>query len=392
MKHAAPENNGIGRRDFMKIVAAGTAAAAVAPSLAGARPFQAAQAGGKPATNIDEALKHPRTGASMPGLYPGRVAQATRENSIVNDKPDQKVVYSMLESCMLALTGASGINDAWRRFVKPEDVVGLKVNPVAGKQLSTSVEITRAVIEQLRQAGVPPANIVIWDRREFELHETGFTAENFPGVRITGTECKDGKGSFRDAEGKLYSEKRIDKDWYYWADCEETYDEETMPYMVNEGKHSYFGSVVTKDVTKIINIPILKNAGPTVTLCLKNLAYGAITNTARLHKQLWGETCAQVPCFPPLRDKVVLNIVDGIIGCYNGGPGANPQFIVPFNTIFAGTDPVAVDRIGYDIVIKKRIEMKVQKEDSPKGLAFMTLAQSYKLGTADREKITLQTA
>jgi len=150
--------------------------------------------------------------------------------------------------------------------------------------------------------------------------------------------------------------------------------------------------VATQDVTKIINIPILKHPGPTVTLCLKNLAYGAITNTARLHKQLWGETCAQVPCFPPLRDKVVLNIVDGIIGCYNGGPGANPQFIVPFNTIFAGTDPVAVDRIGYDIVIKKRIEMKVQKEDSPKGLAFMTLAQSYKLGTADREKITLQTA
>jgi hypothetical protein len=36
--------------------------------------------------------------------------------------------------------------------------------------------------------------------------------------------------------------------------------------------------------------------------------------------------------------------------------------------------------------------MKVQKEDSPKGLAFMTLAQSYKLGTADRDKITLQTA
>jgi len=163
-----------------------------------------------------------------------------------------------------------------------------------------------------------------------------------------------------------------------------------MPYMVNEGKYSYFSKICTQEVDKIINIPILKNAGPTVTLCLKNLAFGSVSNTARLHKSLWPETCAEVCAFPPLRDKVVLNIVDGLIGCYNGGPAANPQFITNYNTILAGTDPVAVDRIGHDIVIKKRIEKNIQKEDSSKSLTFMKLAGDLGLGEPDISKIQLQ--
>ncbi len=142
-------------------------------------------------------------------------------------------------------------------------------------------------------------------------------------------------------------------------------------------------------VDKIINIPILKNAGSSVTLCLKNLAYGVVSNTSRLHKDLWAETTAEVCAFPPIRDKVVLNILDGLKGCYNGGPGANPQFITNYNTLLLGSDAVAVDRVGYEIVIKKRIEEGIQKEDSAKGKNFLELAAKLDLGEADLEKIQL---
>lgn len=373
-----------GRRRFLSTLAAGTAAAAVLPHLG----FIAKAGDDKTATNIDDALKIPRTAQSLPGRYPGRVIEAYDASSVRDGIPDGGRAAVMLERSMLELTGAAGINEAWRQFVTPDDIIGLKVNPVAGKLLSTSLELTEAVVAQLVDAGVPRANIMIWDRREFELHDAGFTMERFPDVRIRGTECKDENDSFYDADGKLYGERRIDRNWFYWADCEESYDAETLPYMINEGKHSYFSRIVTEEVTKIINMPILKNAGPTVTLCLKNLAYGAISNTSRLHKPLWGETCAQVPCFPPLRDKVVLNIVDGLIGCYQGGPGANPQFIVPFHRLLVGSDPVAVDRIGYDIVLAKRLEMGVQKEPSPRGTQFLEMAAGYQLGIADPARIT----
>jgi uncharacterized protein (DUF362 family) len=87
---------------------------------------------------------------------------------------------------------------------------------------------------------------------------------------------------------------------------------------------------------------------------------------------------------------VVLNIVDGIKGCYNGGPGANPQFFTDYKTVLVGTDPVAVDRIGYEIVLKKRLEEKVQKQESPIGRKFMELAKNLGLGECDLEKIQVQ--
>ena len=385
------DNNRLDRRKFVKIITAGGFAAAFSPLLPYISKGQSKPASGAPSTNIQDALKHPRIPESMPGKFPGRVIKAVNDHSIANDLPDVPVLNRMLEKSMLALTGCSQSGAAWRTFVSPDDIIGLKVNPVAGKSLSTSPEIVTVIIGQLEAAGIPRDHIVIWDRREFELQEAGFTVDRFPGVRIVGTEQKDAKGSFYDEKGKLYGERMIDKAWYYWADAEEKYDAETIPYMINEGKHSYFSTICTKEVTKIINVPILKNAGPTVTLCLKNLAFGSISNTGRLHKSLWHQACAEVPAFSPLRDKVVLNIVDGIKGCYNGGPGANPEFFTEYKTILVGTDPVAVDRIGYEIVLKKRLEEKVQREESLKGRGFMELAQSLGLGTADLSSIQLET-
>ncbi len=386
--HTLEEDKGINRREFVKMMAVGSLAATL-PAVAPGAIFQQAKTPPKPETNFKDALKVPRTASSMPGKFPGAVVQATHDHSVANDKVDLAVVDQMVRKSLMELTGAATAAAAWKNFVTPDEVIGLKVNPVAGKTLSTSLEITHAIISQLEEAGVPKKNIVIWDRREFEMHEVGFTPENFPGVRIAGTERKDDKGSYYDSSGALYGKQMIDEAWYYWADVEDKYDAETIPYMINEGKYSYFGKICTQQVDKIINIPILKNAGPTVTLCLKNLAFGSISNTGRLHKSLWMETCAQVPAFAPIRDKLVLNIVDGIKGCYNGGPGADPNFFTEYKTVLAGTDPVAVDRIGYEIVLKKRIQEKVQKAESPMGRTFMDLAQGYGLGTADLEKITL---
>ena len=385
------ENQSTGRRNFFRLLTAGGAGLLLSPVAAA--PVQAAenQQPAKPATNIKEALKYPRNDNSMPGLFPGRVIQVNHSACIKDKVIQQKAVDTMLEALMLDLTGKRTIKKAWRKFVSPDDIIGLKVNPVAGKLLTTSHELVKAVIAQLEKAGIPRENIVIWDRREMELHETGFLPENYPGIKITGTEQKDSKGSFFDQNGKLYGEGMIDKEWSYWADVEGTYDEYTMPYMVNGGKNSYFSKICTKQVTKIINLPILKNAGSSVTLCLKNLAFGTISNTGRLHAKLWHDTIAEVCAFPPLRDKVVLNIVDGLIGCYNGGPAANPQFICPYNLLLAGTDAVAVDRIGLNIVSAKRIEMKLQKEENAGASQFLKRAEELGLGIGDNNRIKLKT-
>lgn len=376
----------LSRRKFITLAGAGSAIIAAGP-LAGKAVVSVQD---KPSTNIADASKTPRKPGSMPGLYPGKVIMVKHPEAVVDNEPLESVAYLMLGRAMLELTGEKTLKKAWRQFVDPGEKIGLKVNPVAGIELYTSHAVVKSVVKQLTESGIKKEDIIIWDRREMELHDVGFTADNYPGITVRGTECKDENGSFYDDNGKLYGERNIDEDWYYWADVEEEYDAETLPYMINTGKYSYFTKIVTQEVDKIINIPILKNAGASITNAMKNLAFGSITNTSRLHAKLWNDTCAEVCAFAPLRDKVVLNITDGLKGCFNGGPGANPQFICNYNVLMAGSDPVAMDRIAYDIIAEKRIAEGLLKIPNPEVLTFLKMAEDLGLGIWQKDKINLK--
>lgn len=121
----------------------------------------------------------------------------------------------MLESCILKLTGEMDIKEAWLQFVGPEDIISLKVNPIAGKQLFTTHALTQSAIKQLEVAGIPRQNLIIWDRREADLKEFGFMATNYPGIQIVGAEYQDESGSYISPEGQFYGEGRIDKEQFY---------------------------------------------------------------------------------------------------------------------------------------------------------------------------------
>jgi hypothetical protein len=378
----------LNRRKFFTILGTGGAAMAVAPSLGIASINKQPQE--KPATNISDAMKAGRKEFSMPGRYPGRVVLVKNSDSVVNDEPVEAIAYLMLQKSMLELTGEKDLKRAWSMFVEPGEKIGLKVNPIGGKLLSTSHAVVKSVIKQLTENGISHKDIIIWDRRDMELKDAGFTQENYPGIEIRGTELMDEKGSFTDSNGKLYGEHNIDKEWYYWADVEGEYDDETMPYMVNGGKFSYFTRIVTREVDKIINIPVLKNAGGSITNAMKNLAFGSVSNTGRLHAQLWNETCAHVCAFSPIRDKVVLNISDGLRGCFNGGPAANPQFICNYYTLLIASDPVAMDRIAYDIIAQKRIAEGIQKAPAPESLTFLSMSSDLGLGISDINNIDVK--
>ncbi|MDZ7635299.1 MAG: twin-arginine translocation signal domain-containing protein [Bacteroidales bacterium] len=175
--------NQVNRRNFLRLAGAGAAAAAAAPvaQAMGTTTPQPAMQQGKPDTNIADAVKVPRNEHSMPGLFPGRVALVKSSSSVKENTIIEQEVYDMIARSMLELTGEKKLKKAWRRFVAPGERIGLKVNPVAGKSLSTSHEVVRSVIAQLELSGIERSQLTIWDRREFELTDVGFTAENYPG-------------------------------------------------------------------------------------------------------------------------------------------------------------------------------------------------------------------
>lgn len=348
-------------------------------------------------TNLSAALAVPRTKWSMPGRYPGVVAEVSHPRATEGCKPNHanaEIVAAMLASGMKNLTGAKDERDAWSGFFNPTDRIGIKINPTGVKLLSNTHELLRAVIASLESIGVPKSNIIIWDHFEHEMIDADYTSEFYPGIECVGfsyCEFEDGKRIWK-------GEDRIDENVYYEFDIPGEYTNEKMAgMMMNTGTKSYFPSVLTQRFDKVINIPVLKNYQKMVTNCLKNLAYGVTSNCGRGHA-IMNRYIAEVCAFPSVRDKTVLNIVDGFRSCYRGGPVGVARYIWDGNTIWVATDPVAADSTGWDFVFAKQVEVgeaeSGELEGRKKENDFLARAENlglgvYKGGTIDHHKVVL---
>jgi len=230
------------------------------------------------------------------------------------------------------------------------------------------------------------------------LTDAGFTPERFPGVGIEGLQTMDedaAEGKRKDnslwlrEDGKHVSSDNFDKDVYYWVDVEGPKD--NMAYLnqhVFNGKYSYFGKLLTKKLTKIINAAVFKNTGNGISMAAKNIGYGSICNTNRLHKPLFFDVCTEVMAFPVIRDKMVLNINDGLRAQYEGAPMPVPKYAYNYNTLFFATDPFALDITCNNLIVQKRKEMGIKVNEHPMYTEYLRYGQRLGLGIADPRKIT----
>jgi hypothetical protein len=386
------------RRDFLKI---GGGSLLGAGLLLGRPPLFGQEAAkpeppAKPRTNIDEVLAVPRTKYSLPGLFPGKVVAVKDAQAMNEQGVNGKVVAAMFEKGMGALTGKP-LPESFKMFFNKNDVVGIKVNPVGAGLISTRLEVVDAIIAWLKQGGLPTANIVIWDRFDYMLTDAGFTAARYPGIAIEGLQTMDeaaAEGKSQDdsrwlgKDGRHVSEKNFDLDCYYFADVDAPKDKPYLNQHVFNGKYSYFGKLLTRKLTKIINVPVFKNTGNGVSMATKNLGYGAVCNTNRLHRPLFFDVCTEVLAFPVLRDKLVLNVTDGLRAQYDGGPGPLAQATWFLNTLYFATDPFALDMTCHNLIVEKRKAMKVQVNEHPKYSEYLRYAERLGLGVADPARIS----
>jgi uncharacterized protein (DUF362 family) len=305
---------------------------------------------GLPIRQPDSALKSlkidvqapdlPPSPLGMPGLFPGRVVETEHARAIVDRRVSADAVRAMVEAGMKTLTGEASPRDAWARFFSPGDVVALKVNPSGVPETTTSIALVREVVRSLGAVGVPPKNIIVYDRNSNQLEVNGYHLLVPPGVRVVGL----------DQRWSVEGERRSGYDPTVFCEMDCFGERETR---------SYLASVVVSEANKIINLPCLKEHNASgVTGCLKNLAYGSFNNVARTHAgtKTYTDPVIAVMCTAsPLRVKSVLHIMDGIRAVYHSGPFAwNPEFVWEAKTLLFGTDPVAVDRVELEIVERKR--------------------------------------
>ena len=257
---------------------------------------------------------------------------------------DSDRLLKLLDRAVVSFYGCDSPQEAWKRVVRPGECVGLKINCLAGRGASTTVKLVEVVTERLQQAGI--SNIVVWDRLNSDLESAGFRIGSVrPGVQFIGN----------DAAGY----------------------EDRLSIYGNVG--SLLARTLTRTCDAVISLPVLKDHGIAgMTFALKNF-FGAIHNPNKYHLTVGDPYVADVNMLPPIRQKVRLHIGDATAVQYEGGPSYMPQWSWRFNGLVVGTDPVALDTVGWQLIEQKRAE------EGMKSLAALNRAPRYIATAADAE-------
>ena len=389
-----PASTDVTRREFVRIGAAAAAAGGIVlgvPAVPGAQDLTPPPT---PETNIGDFMKAPRGKHALPGACPGKVVEVKDKRSLVNDRFDAKVIGEMFERGIRTLTGKD-MKASFAMLFEPGDTVGIKVNPVGPPLINTRPELADAVIAWLVDNGIPKTRIVIWDRFDYMLKDAGFTPERFPGVALEGLQTMDETGNtWKRPDGTHVSVDNFDKDVYYFAKGivgkgVRGYkdDEFYLNQHVFNGEYSYFGKLLTKRLSKIVNLAAFKNTGPGISMATKNLGYGSLCNTGRLHAPLFFNVCTEVLAAPVMREKLILNVTDGLRAQYDGGPDKNAQFVYDNHSLYFATDPFALDMICHRQIVAKRKEMGVAVNENPRFTEYLYYAERLGLGVATPDKI-----
>ncbi len=383
------------------------------------------------------------SGCSKNRAQKSRVVSAAAEDMLISQNYNPDAVHRAFSAGLKELTGQNSMENSWTSLFSPEDVVGIKINCIGAPRISSSVESIEETIKGLKSAGVKENNIIVWDHMDQAFRRTGLQVNRSQtGVRIHGTSDKSGvtipwtEGFDRNVfitleDGTLKKFRQLveqnftehgshreifnscawlwmlislghEKAQKYREDIRRLYmdydDREGIKriaeevadkfndVVIEDEEKSFFSEIVTKDITKLVNIAVLKhNEDSGVTWAAKNIALGVTTNKIRFHIDYCTKSIAEILNKPCIKDKMVLHI--GEAAKISTVSVAGAQMALD-NRIFFSKDPVAMDRIGLDILEEKRLEMGLE---SIRNISTHLAACAKKgLGTDDLAKIDLR--
>jgi len=249
----------------------------------------------------------------------------------------------MVNQLVLAVTHQSDIASAWRSLVSPNDRVGIKISAAGGELFTTHRDVVNAIVDGLGAAGHSRTGIIVWDRSLGGIKEAGYTGGE--GYEIKSIPPRDGYDPKATVSAPFLGN-------LIWGDFEYVGGKIEMPLLsdtTNTSSISHLAKIVTNEVTKIINVPVLSNSERNgVAGCLYNVTIPNIDNWRRfgVPPDFGASTIPEIYSDPHIGRRVVLNLMDGLLAEYAGGPQSQPNYAFPFATLYASRDPVAIDSIA----------------------------------------------
>jgi uncharacterized protein (DUF362 family) len=312
------------------------------------------------------ALLRPGDGLGLPAAAESGAPSAKSKVVIAHDpllrdavsKVDASRVLALLDRTMQTLFDRDRPIEAWKKLVRPGESVGLKVNTLGGRGISTNPQLVEAICERLQEAGTKPTDIVVWDRDSDELERAGFRLSmGGNGVQCFGTD-------------------RVD------------YEQDLAAY---GSVGSRLSKILTQRSSLLINVPVLKDHdGAGVTIALKNM-FGVIHNPNKYHPNGCDPYVADLNMLPEIRTRMRLTICDATTAMFEGGPAYKPEHSWQCNSLIVSQDPVALDFTGWQIVERKRAAKGLGTlEAANRAPHYITTAADaqHRLGTCDPARIS----
>jgi uncharacterized protein (DUF362 family) len=283
-----------------------------------------------------------------------RVVVVTSANAWASSgEPDPTVVARMFARGFSRLEGNGDRPAAADALFRPDDRIGIKVNTIGGRAISTRPQVALALAGWLAGNGLPEKNLFIWDRTTRELREAGYEpAAGRSGVRIFGT----------DAEGVGYETELVS----------------------HLGIGSLFSKIQTEFATASISLAILKDHGLAgVTAGMKNY-FGAIHNPNKYHESHCNPFVAEVFDSPPVKAKHRLTVLDALVVQFHKGPSYHARWASKFGGLIFSRDPVAADAVGWALIERLRAAAGLPTlRDEGRAPDYLATAEKMGLGRAD---------
>src|SRR6266700_6119677 len=259
----------------------------------------------------------------QPVPTPSVVYAVHATDSIRDYKTNSRVVREMVNRLVLVATGQPDVGKAWASLVAPNDKIGIKISAAGGELFTTHHDVVTAVVEGLVVAGHPRSSIIVWDRSLEGTKGAGYKKSD--GFELKSISPRDGYDPKATLTAPLLGK-------LVWGDVDYISDGgKSVPLSDTENTSSvsHFSRILSTQVTKVINIPVMSNSTTNgIAGCLYNMTIPNIDNWRRFAQGtgFGAESIALLYSNPIISQKVVLNIMDGLTAQYGGGPQSQPNF------------------------------------------------------------------
>jgi hypothetical protein len=261
--------------------------------------------------------------------------------------PDPAIVQQMLDAGLSALSGIADAPSVWRILFTPGERVLLKVNCISYNGPTQPI-VAYTVAQRLQEAGISADDILIFDRTDQELASAGYLLNEEDGA----IKCHGSRGAGSEA-------------------------------ILTQARVRFYQEIDECDA--IINLPTPKQHSTAgISISLKN-HYGSINRPGALHGGRCDPAIAELNAQPTLRDKTRL-----IVGAALRVSPRDWNEPEDENALLLSFDPVALDTVGRDILVRYRQEQGLGTDFMVAGAPHLLTAQSLGVGATESTLIDLR--